>query len=197
MSDRFYETLDEKIIRENHTQLTTDSPQTLEQNLPSAPVPTPPTLSTPSLTSTSSLFSSSPIISLNGVNYSYPTRPDRLVLQNISMSFRMQAIQIIIGKSGSGKSTLLSLLCGLYHPTVGDISISGSATSGASLNLDWVREHIGVVEQSAKLFSGTIRENICYGSQVSALLLHFVIISCSSEPLFSLHLSVGCDPESD
>jgi ABC-type multidrug transport system fused ATPase/permease subunit len=132
--------------------LTTDTP-------PHSASPSPPPPPSPS--------SSSPIISLRDVNYSYPTRPDHLVLRNVSMSFRMQAIQIIIGKSGSGKSTLLSLLCGLYHPTAGDISITGSTNSAASLNLDWVRAHIGVVEQSAKLFSGTIRENICYGSQVS------------------------------
>lgn len=138
--------------------LTTDTPP-LQSTSTSSPPP-PPLISS----------SSSPIISLRDVNYSYPTRPDHIVLRNISMNFRMQAIQIIIGKSGSGKSTLLSLLCGLYHPTAGDISITGFTNSSVSLNLDWVRAHIGVVEQSAKLFSGTIRENICYGSQVWSIL---------------------------
>jgi ABC-type multidrug transport system fused ATPase/permease subunit len=116
----------------------------------------------------SSPSSAAPIICLRGLSYSYPTRPDQTVLQNISLSFHPRSIHVIIGKSGAGKSTLLSMLCGLYQPSEGEISISSSPSNTfESLTLDWVQHHVGVVEQSAKLFSGTIRENICYGSQVS------------------------------
>lgn len=124
-------------------------------------------LSDNSLT-TLSAFLPTAVISLRDVSYSYPTRSEYLVLRNITMTFRMQSIHVIIGKNGSGKSTLLSILCGLYTPSTGEVNTCGSGSSfpSSKLSLDWVRENIGVVEQSAKLFSGTIRENICYGSQV-------------------------------
>ena len=68
----------------------------------------------------------------------------------------------IIGESGSGKSTLISLLGRFYDPEKGTISIDGVDVK--ELDLKWIRRQIGIVPQEPVLFTGTIKENISYGS---------------------------------
>ena len=65
----------------------------------------------------------------------------------------------IVGQSGSGKSTLMKLLPRLYNPNSGRILIDGYDIN--KVNLNSVREQIGIVPQDCLLFEGTIRENIC------------------------------------
>ena len=64
----------------------------------------------------------------------------------------------IVGQSGSGKSTLMKLLPRLYEPNEGRILIDGYDIS--KVNLNSVRQQIGIVPQDCLLFEGTIRENI-------------------------------------
>ena len=68
----------------------------------------------------------------------------------------------IIGKTGSGKSTIAHLICRLYDIKKGNIKISG--TDIKKLNLYNLRSSIGYVPQDGYLFSGTIRDNICFSS---------------------------------
>src|ERR1700704_2868123 len=63
-----------------------------------------------------------------------------------------------VGPSGAGKTTLVKLLVGLYRPQSGDIVYNGHPA--ASVDLDQLRERIGLVTQDAQLFSGSIRENL-------------------------------------
>ena len=65
-----------------------------------------------------------------------------------------------VGPSGAGKTTLVKLLVGLYHPGSGDILYNGH--SAANVDLNQLREHIGLVTQDTQLFSGTIRENLLF-----------------------------------
>lgn len=65
-----------------------------------------------------------------------------------------------VGPSGSGKTTLVKLLVGLYRPVEGKILYNG--ISSDAVELEQLREQIGLVTQDTQLFSGTIRENLLF-----------------------------------
>ncbi|CAM3965522.1 peptidase domain-containing ABC transporter [Xenorhabdus thuongxuanensis] len=65
----------------------------------------------------------------------------------------------IIGSSGAGKTTLMKVLCGLFEPSSGKVLIDGIEIQ--QLGINNYRKMIGCVMQDDKLFSGSIRENIC------------------------------------
>jgi ATP-binding cassette subfamily B protein RaxB len=66
----------------------------------------------------------------------------------------------ICGPSGIGKSTLLKVLMGLVYPTEGELQVDGQKL--ASLGLKSYRAAMGTVTQEDGLFSGSIRDNICF-----------------------------------
>jgi ATP-binding cassette subfamily B protein len=78
------------------------------------------------------------------------------------ISFRAELGETIafVGPSGSGKTTLVKLLVGLYRPQEGKILYNG--IDHTSVDLDQLRERIGLVTQDTQLFSGTIRENLLF-----------------------------------
>jgi ATP-binding cassette subfamily C protein LapB len=67
----------------------------------------------------------------------------------------------MIGPIGSGKSTLLKLASGLYRPNEGKVFLSGMEMS--MLTPAVIRETIGYLPQEARLFSGTLRDNLLLG----------------------------------
>jgi len=79
-------------------------------------------------------------------------------LTDISFSVARGETIAFVGPSGAGKTTLVKLLVGLYQPKTGDILYNG--VSSTDVDLDRLRERIGLVTQDAQLFSGTIRENL-------------------------------------
>ena len=87
--------------------------------------------------------------------------PERVVLNDVSLSAKPGQMIALVGPTGAGKSTLVNLLPAFYEPTAGRITIDGQDVSGISL--DSLRQHISVVSQEAFLFNGTVRENILYG----------------------------------
>ena len=78
------------------------------------------------------------------------------------VSFRVQRGETVafVGPSGAGKSTLVKLLVGLYAPKSGRILYNG--VESTRVNLDRLRERIGLVTQETQLFSGSIRENLLF-----------------------------------
>ena len=78
------------------------------------------------------------------------------------VSFRVQRGETVafVGPSGAGKSTLVKLLVGLYSPKEGRILYNG--VESTRVNLDRLRERIGLVTQETQLFSGSIRENLLF-----------------------------------
>jgi ATP-binding cassette subfamily B protein len=78
------------------------------------------------------------------------------------VSFRVQRGETVafVGPSGAGKSTLVKLLVGLYTPKVGRITYNG--VESRRVDLDRLRERIGLVTQETQLFSGSIRENLLF-----------------------------------
>ncbi|KAJ5840945.1 ABC transporter sequence [Penicillium rubens] len=100
-------------------------------------------------------------IELQNVRHIYPSRPDIVVLDNLSLDIEPGKTTAIVGPSGSGKSTIIELLERFYDPVSGDILLDGHKLSELSPN--WLRQQISLVQQSPTLFATTIFENIRYG----------------------------------
>ncbi len=100
-------------------------------------------------------------ISLQGVSFSYPSRPDMKVLKNVSIDAKAGEQIAIVGPSGAGKSTIVSLLLRFYEPSGGHILFDGIAAG--SIPLTQLRKQMALVPQDILLFGGSIHENIAYG----------------------------------
>uniref|UniRef100_A0A8V1A1F7 Bile salt export pump n=1 Tax=Gallus gallus TaxID=9031 RepID=A0A8V1A1F7_CHICK len=100
-------------------------------------------------------------IEFHNVTFHYPSRPDVKILDNISMVIKTGETTAFVGASGAGKSTIIQLIQRFYDPTDGMITLDGHDIH--SLNIQWLRAQIGVVEQEPVLFATTIAENIRYG----------------------------------
>ncbi|WP_321403450.1 ATP-binding cassette domain-containing protein [Maridesulfovibrio sp.] len=86
-------------------------------------------------------------------------------LENISFETKAGEKVGIIGPMGSGKSTMLKLLAGLADPSEGLVMLDGH--NMAHLNIEKVREFVGVVPQSPVLFHGTLELNLLMGSRTA------------------------------
>ncbi|XP_073294013.1 ABC transporter B family member 19 [Primulina huaijiensis] len=100
-------------------------------------------------------------IEFNNVTFSYPSRPDVLIFKDFSIFFPAGKTMAVVGGSGSGKSTVVSLIERFYDPNQGAILLDGEDIK--TLQLRWLRNQIGLVNQEPALFATTILENILYG----------------------------------
>ncbi len=98
---------------------------------------------------------------LKGVNFNYPSRPTQQALNGLSGEVLAGQTVAIVGPSGAGKTTLFSLLMRFYTPQQGELLLDGVPI--AQMDLQALRQRIGVVPQEAVVFSGTVMENIRYG----------------------------------
>ena len=101
-------------------------------------------------------------VELRDVVFTYSSRPDHNVLNNLSLKIPSGSTLALVGASGCGKSTVISLLERFYDPVHGSILISGQDLK--SLPLKDHRKCLSIVTQEPLLFSGTILSNILYGS---------------------------------
>ena len=101
-------------------------------------------------------------IRLQDVSFSYPGKP---VLENVSFSIPVGAITVLTGPSGAGKTTIIDLVTGLIRPDAGRIMINGDALRDIDMK-KW-RRMIGYVPQELILLSGSVRDNIRLGTEVS------------------------------
>ncbi|MEZ3415930.1 type I secretion system permease/ATPase [Pantoea dispersa] len=103
-------------------------------------------------------------ISLSNVSFSYPAppmKPNPEILKDISLTIKAGERVAILGRIGSGKSTLLRVMARLYQPVKGQISADGLDVNQID-PADW-RKAVGFVSQDARLFYGTLRENVMIG----------------------------------
>lgn len=100
-------------------------------------------------------------IELKNVFFSYPVRPDQVILKGLSLRVEAGKRVAFVGQSGSGKSTIIALVERFYDPTSGSVLIDGRDVKSYDLRL--LRSCIALVSQEPTLFAGTVRENIAYG----------------------------------
>ncbi|KAH1227696.1 ABC transporter B family member 1 [Glycine max] len=101
------------------------------------------------------------LVELRNVDFSYPSRPEVLILNNFSLNVPAGKTIALVGSSGSGKSTVVSLIERFYDPSSGQVLLDGNDVK--SFKLRWLRQQIGLVSQEPALFATTIRENILLG----------------------------------
>ncbi len=99
-------------------------------------------------------------IRLEKVGFSYPGER-KPVLEDVSLSIGPGEVVALVGANGAGKSTLVKLLCRLYDPDRGKISIEGEPL--ASYKVRDLRRRISVVFQDFARYYLTVRENIMLG----------------------------------
>jgi len=100
-------------------------------------------------------------LKFNQVCFSYPSRPNHLVLDHLDLEIPAGKTVALVGTSGCGKSTIVYLLQRFYDPNSGVISVDGVDLK--DLDILQHRRHTGVVTQEPILFSGSIFENITFG----------------------------------
>ena len=100
-------------------------------------------------------------VSFENVSFAYPTRPDVLAVDGVSLSVRAGEKVAIVGPSGAGKSTLFHLLLRFYDPASGTISFDGVPVRAADPGE--VRKRIALVPQESVVFAATARDNIRFG----------------------------------
>jgi ATP-binding cassette subfamily B protein len=98
-----------------------------------------------------------------GVGFAYPTRPQARVLDQVDLVLEPGTVTALVGPSGAGKSTIAALIPRLYDPEEGRILFDG--VDVRELDLEWLRDRIGVVAQEPILFSTSVEENIRYGRE--------------------------------
>lgn len=100
------------------------------------------------------------------VSFSYPSRAEVPVLQNVSLNIPGKKMTGVVGLSGSGKSTIAALAERLYDPSSGKVLVDGIDLR--ELNLSNFRGHVALVEQTPSLFNRSVLENIAHGLVGSA-----------------------------
>lgn len=100
-------------------------------------------------------------IRLENVKHIYPSRPEVVVMKDVSLDIPAGKTTALVGASGSGKSTIIGLVERFYEPVGGQIYLDGRDIT--TLNLRWLRRQIALVSQEPTLFATTIFHNIAHG----------------------------------
>jgi ATP-binding cassette, subfamily B, bacterial len=99
-------------------------------------------------------------VDLDDVHFRYTD--ERAALRGVSLHVPSGTRLAIVGESGAGKSTVGALVARFYDPSQGSVRVDGR--DARLWPLRWVRDQVGVLLQDTILFSGTVRENIAYGT---------------------------------
>ena len=100
-------------------------------------------------------------VEFRDVTFRYPDG-DENILEHFDLKIPRGTNVAIVGETGAGKSTLVNLVCRFFEPTEGQVLIDGrDARERSQL---WLHSNIGYVLQTPHLFSGTVLENLRYGS---------------------------------
>ncbi|CAF1567474.1 unnamed protein product [Rotaria sp. Silwood1] len=102
-------------------------------------------------------------VTFDNVSFSYPSREEKSVLNNVSFTIHAGKTVALVGSSGSGKSTCVQLLLRFYELTNGQIKINDRNI--AEFDIYDYNQAIGVVSQEPILFATSIHENIHFGKK--------------------------------
>lgn len=99
-------------------------------------------------------------IRLENISFSYI--PGKSIISDLNLVIHKGEKVAFVGKSGAGKSTLVDILSGFYTPKSGEIYIDHHKLTRNNIKA-W-RKKFGYIPQSIYLFSGSVGENIAFGS---------------------------------
>ena len=99
-------------------------------------------------------------IHLHDVHFRYTEQ--RAALEGVTLHVPSGSRLALVGESGAGKSTVGALVARFYDPSAGSVQVDGRDAREWSLR--WVRDQVGVLLQDTILFSGSVRDNIAYGT---------------------------------
>jgi len=102
-------------------------------------------------------------VEFKDVSFSYPGSSGENVLTNINLKVNKGEKIGILGSTGCGKSTLVNLITRFYDATVGEVLVDG--VNVKDFKFDCLRNKVAFVLQKSELYSGTIKDNICWGKE--------------------------------
>lgn len=102
-------------------------------------------------------------VDFSHVSFSYSKRMDKCCLKDIDLHIPSGMTVGILGGTGSSKSSLVQLIPRLYDTTAGTVKVGGVDVK--DYDLDTLRNAVAMVLQKNVLFSGTIKENLCWGNE--------------------------------
>jgi len=100
-------------------------------------------------------------VAFEHVSFRFEEATGEPVLSDVSLSVASGQTIAILGSTGAGKSTLVSLIPRFHDVTAGRVLVDGRDVRQYDLTV--LRAGIGMVLQDSLLFTGTIRQNICWG----------------------------------
>ena len=103
-------------------------------------------------------------IELRNVYFAYPTRPETVILKDVSLTIMPGQQAALVGYSGSGKSTVIQLLNRFYDVEDGKGEILIDDINIKDYNLYELRKKVGLVSQEPSLFRVSVLENVRYGN---------------------------------
>jgi ABC-type multidrug transport system fused ATPase/permease subunit len=104
-------------------------------------------------------------IEFRDVRFRYPARPKLRILRHLNLNCHSSETTALVGPSGSGKSTTVALIQRFYDPLGGTVLLDGHDLR--TLNIQWLRSLLGLVQQEPVLFNLSIRDNIAYGDNTN------------------------------
>ena len=102
-------------------------------------------------------------VEFKNVNFVYPGSSGDNVLNNINLKVNKGEKIGILGSTGCGKSTLVNLITRFYDATEGEVYVDG--VNVKEFKFSSLRNKVALVLQKSELYSGTIKENICWGKE--------------------------------
>lgn len=103
-----------------------------------------------------------PAVEFDGVSLIYGDNREPSI-ENISFTVQKGQTVGIIGGTGSGKTSVVNMIPAFYPASSGTVKVFGKDVK--DLNKDYLRSLCGVVPQKARLFKGTIRDNLLWGNE--------------------------------
>ncbi len=128
-------------------------------------------------------------LAFENVSFHYPGSRE-LVLKDVSCKLRIKGKLAVVGRNGAGKTTFIKLLCRLYEPTKGRITLNGIDIR--KYDEEEYRRLFGVVFQDFKLFAFPVWENITAGFERKQERIEEALRQADAEKLVE-HMPEGTD----
>jgi len=105
-------------------------------------------------------------VGFDGVRFRYSKKAERMALESIDLHIRSGETIGILGGTGSSKTSLVQLIPRLYDATEGVVKVGG--VDVRAYDIEALRNQVSIVLQNNVLFSGTIKDNLRWGSQLAS-----------------------------